>query len=83
MPKTVTKQSSEYAKLISTGIGRGRKKKMTAAEAAKKTEEQQRKNRLRQEARRRALMVLQHRYADEYAALYAAEQSFLNEESTK
>lgn len=83
MPKQTPKQTSEYAKLIRSGAGRVRKKKMSAAEAAKKTEEQQRKNRMRQEARRRALMVLQHRYAEEYAALYVAEQQFLNEEPNK
>lgn len=73
MPKQ-TKVVSEYDKLVKSGVGRKNKKKISV-------EEQTRRNRVRQEARRRALLVLQHRYAEEYAALYVMEQQFLNQET--
>lgn len=74
MPKT----SSEYLKLIKAGNKRSRTKNLTPEQAKDRSEEQARRNRMRQEARRRALMVLQHRHAAEYALLYEAEQSFLD-----
>ena len=75
------KQTSEYLKLINNGAGRSRHKALTAQEIRDRNEEQAQKNRVRQEARRRALMVLQHRYPDEYASLYSAEQDILQQES--
>jgi hypothetical protein len=77
----VPKQTSEYLKLINNGAGRSRRKALTAQEIRDRNEEQAQKNRVRQEARRRALMVLQHRYPDEYASLYSAEQDILQQES--
>ena len=74
------KQTSEYLKLINNGVGRSRRKELTAKEIEARNEEQAQKNRVRQEARRRALMVLQHRYPDEYAALYSSEQEILQQE---
>jgi hypothetical protein len=70
------KPISEYDKLVKSGIGRKSRKKLSV-------EEQAHRNRVRQEARRRALLVLQHRYSEEYAALYQAEQEFLNQEESK
>ena len=75
------KQNSEYLKLINNGAGRSRWKQLTIKQIESRKEEQAQKNRVRQEARRRALMVLQHRYPDEYASLYSAEQDILQQES--
>lgn len=47
---------------------------------AERLEIQKEKNRQRQEARRRAALILQRRYADEFENLYKAE--FANIEST-
>ena len=59
---------SEYNKLKNKGLGRGRP-------ALKPEEREQRKelNSKRQEARRRAHIVLQHRYADDYEKIFTAE----------
>jgi hypothetical protein len=55
---------SEYNKLKNKGLGRGRP-------ALKPEEREQRKevNAKKQEARRRAHIVLQHRYPDEYGLI--------------
>lgn len=82
VPKS-PKINSEYVKLIHKGAGRGRQKTLTAEQFQQKNEITAQKNRLRQEARRRALMVLQHRHSDEYAQLYNSEQEFLQKENTK
>jgi len=73
---------TEYQEIIAdkTKSKRGRKP-LPAAEKARRMEIQKEKNRLRQEARRRASLVLQHRYADEFDALYKVE--FANIELTK
>lgn len=73
---------TEYQQIIAdkTKSKRGRKP-LPAAEKARRVEIQKEKNRLRQEARRRASLVLQHRYADEFDALYKVE--FANIELTK
>jgi hypothetical protein len=65
---------TEYQSIISdkTKSKRGRKP-LTPEIKAQRLEIQKQKNRLRQEARRRASMVLQHRYAEEFEALYKAE----------
>lgn len=82
MPKSL-KINSEYVKLIHKGAGRGRQKTQTAEQVQQKNKITSQKNRLRQEARRRALMVLQHRHSDEYAQLYNSEQEFLQKENIK
>lgn len=73
---------TEYQEIIAdkTKSKRGRKP-LPAVEKARRMEIQKEKNRLRQEARRRASLVLQHRYADEFDALYKVE--FANIELTK
>lgn len=73
---------TEYQEIIAdkTKSKRGRKP-LPAEEKARRVEIQKEKNRLRQEARRRASLVLQHRYADEFDALYKVE--FANIELTK
>ena len=73
---------TEYQQIIAdkTKSKRGRKP-LPAEEKARRVEIQKEKNRLRQEARRRASLVLQHRYADEFEALYKVE--FANIELTK
>lgn len=65
---------TEYQTIISdkTKSKRGRKP-LTPEIKAQRLEIQKQKNRLRQEARRRASMVLQHRHAEEFEALYKAE----------
>lgn len=71
---------TEYQQIIAdkTKSKRGRKP-LAPEEKARRVEVQKEKNRLRQEARRRASLVLQHRYADEFEALYKVE--FANIES--
>jgi hypothetical protein len=66
-PKEINNMS-EYSKLKNKGLGRGRP-------ALKPEEREQRKefNAKRQEARRRAHIVLQHRYAEEYEKIFSAE----------
>ena len=76
----MTKPVSEYIKLITTGATKARKRALTKEERADRRAEQARKNRIRQEARRRALMVLQHRHSEEYASLYESEQQFLTQD---
>jgi hypothetical protein len=72
---------SEYKQIISdpNNSKRGRKP-LPPAEKARRVELQKQKNRLRQEARRRASMVLQHRYADEFESLYKAEFASIESE---
>ena len=74
----MSKTTSEYLKLIKSGNKRSRARNLTPEQVKDRNDEQARRNRMRQEARRRALMVLQHRHAAEYAALYEAEQIFLD-----
>jgi len=59
---------SEYSKLKNKGLHRGRPRLSDEERAERK-----RALAIRQEARRRALVVLQHKYADEYEKLLAAE----------
>jgi hypothetical protein len=60
--------ATEYEKLMSSGsaIKRGRPATLTPEQKAARREEQKRKTRLRNEARRRAHLVLQHKYEEEY-----------------
>lgn len=63
--------TTEFERLSTTkgAIRRGRPVTLTPEQKAARRAEQQRKNRIRNEARRRAHMVLQHRYADEFRSL--------------
>ena len=59
---------SEYSKLKNKGIHRGRPRLSDDERAERK-----RLMTIRQEARRRALIVLQHRYPEDYEQILAAE----------
>ncbi len=59
---------SEYNKLKGKGLGRGR-----PALSPEERELRRAVNAKRQEARRRAHIVLQHRYQDEYDKIFANE----------
>lgn len=68
---------SEYEKIIdSVGKRRGRKP-LPEAERERRRELQKEQNKRRQEARRRAYLVLQHRYPSEFEALVAQEYEAL------
>jgi hypothetical protein len=70
-----TKKPRSYSELKQAGeVKRGRKKtKLTAKEIAERKERENLANRQRQEARRRAAMVLQHNYREEFSELYQRE----------
>lgn len=59
---------SEYNKLKSKGLSKGR-----PPLSPEERQERKKLNAVKQEARRRAHLVLQHRYADEYQKIYAQE----------
>jgi hypothetical protein len=59
---------SEYNKLKSKGLGRGR-----PALSPEERESRRDTNAKRQEARRRAHIVLQHKYAEEYERIFSTE----------
>lgn len=67
--------TSKYQQLKEAGqIGRGRnKKKMTKEQVRDNLERAKLANRQRQEARRRALIILQKNYKDEFDDLYQSE----------
>lgn len=67
--------ASKYQQLKEAGqIGRGRnKKKMTKEQMRDNLERAKHANRQRQEARRRALIILQKTYKDEFDDLYQSE----------
>ena len=67
--------ASKYQQLKEAGqIGRGRnKKKMTKEQMRDNLERAKIANRQRQEARRRALIILQKNYKDEFDDLYQSE----------
>lgn len=69
---------SEYAKLKNQGLGRGRPRLSDEERESRRV-----MNQLRQEARRRAGIVLQRRYADEYEKLVSEETNSLMEDSKK
>lgn len=64
---------SEYSKLKSKGLGKGRPPLSPEEKVERKA-----LNAKKQEARRRAHIVLQHRYADEYQQIYSAELKALS-----
>lgn len=69
---------SEYNKLKSSGLGRGRPK-LSAAEKEARAE----LTAIRQEARRRAHIVLQHKHAKEYNQIFDSELSVLSSKLRK
>jgi hypothetical protein len=71
---------SDYTDIVSQGKKRGRKP-LPPEEKARRQEIQKAENRKRQEARRRASLVLQHRYSDEFAGLYKKEYEALAKNS--
>lgn len=70
MSTTFEKMMSEST---SKGVRRGRPAFLTPEEKAVRKERAKVQNRLRQEARRRAFVVLQHRYSEEFETLMAEE----------
>jgi quinolinate synthase len=75
--------ATEYEKLVAKpgAIRRGRPSDLSDEQRAQRKEEQKRKTRIRNEARRRAHIVLQHKYTEEYEQLLAAELTALNRNS--
>lgn len=76
------KKPRSYSELKQSGeVKRGRKKTaLTAKEIAERKERENIANRQRQEARRRASMVLQHNYRDEFSELYQRELANIQSE---
>jgi len=74
--------ATEYEKLMNSpgAIKRGRPSVLTPEQKAERREEQKRKTRLRNEARRRAHLVLQHKYEEEYNHLVNQELVNLGKE---
>lgn len=70
---------TEFEKLTSgpTGMRRGRISRLSPEEKAIRAEETKTKNRLRNEARRRAHIVLQYRYQQEFQELLESEMANL------
>lgn len=68
---------SQYKDIMDNQPKKRGRKPLPPAEKARRLEEQKIRNRQRQEARRRANIVLQHKYADEYSALYEREYESL------
>lgn len=64
---------SEYQKIIASGKSNRGRKPLPAEEKERRLQIQKEQNRKRSEARRRAALVLQHRYADEFEQLYKEE----------
>jgi hypothetical protein len=67
---------SEYSKLKSKGLGRGRPR-LSDEEKLQRKEA----NAIRQEARRRAHLVLQHRHQEEYADIFEEEFKSLSKKT--
>lgn len=69
------KKPKSYRELKESGaVRRGRSpQETTGAEAEARKERERLANRQRQEARRRAAMVLQHNYKEEFSELYRRE----------
>jgi len=71
---------SEYEKSVRGTNKRGRKP-LPIKEKERRIKIQQLANRMRQEARRRAALVLQHRYSDEFLKLYSDEFTALKKKT--
>ncbi len=69
---------SEYQKIIANGKSTRGRKPLPLEEKARRQEIQKEQNRKRSEARRRAALVLQHRYSDEFEQLYKEEFKAIN-----
>jgi hypothetical protein len=77
--------ATEFEKLASSpnGIRRGRISRLTEEQKAQRAEQTKTKNRLRNEARRRAHIVLQHRYKSEFEELMQNELDNLAKKDTR
>lgn len=77
-----SKKPRSYSELKQLGqVKRGRKKtELTVKEIAARKEKERVANRQRQEARRRAAMVLQHNYHEEFSELYQRELANIQSE---
>jgi hypothetical protein len=73
---------SEYENVVQGTAKRGRKP-LPAEEKQRRVELQKEQNRLRQEARRRAALVLQHRYSEEFSGLCSIELTSLKNSKNK
>jgi hypothetical protein len=73
---------SEYENVVQGTVKRGRKP-LSLEEKQGRIQIQKQQNRLRQEARRRAALVLQHRYADEFVKLFSVELNSLKNSKNK
>lgn len=66
--------TTEYQKLLNNKqVGRRGRTPLTQEERESRRQAQRERNRLRNEARRRALLVLQHRYEGEYSSILEQE----------
>lgn len=66
--------TTEYQKLVQTKkVGKRGRQPLEPSEKERRQKAQRERNRVRNEARRRALIVLQHRYEGEYQSLLEAE----------
>ena len=66
--------TTEYQKLLNNKqVGRRGRTPLTPEERESRRQVQRERNRLRNEARRRALLVLQHRYEGEYSSILEQE----------
>lgn len=77
--------ATEFEKLASSpnGIRRGRVSRLTPEQKMAKARETKLRNRLRNEARRRAHIVLQHRYRSEFEELLNSELANLVKAESK
>jgi len=81
---TITKgieviKKTEYQKIVAAGGNKRGRKPLPKAEKAERLAEQREKNRMRAEARRRALIVLSHKYRKEFSELYKNEYEALSD----
>jgi len=70
-------KKTEYEKIVAAGGNKRGRKPLPKAEKAERLAEQRIKNRMRAEARRRALIVLSHKYREEFSKLYKTEYDAL------
>lgn len=74
--------TSEYRTIVSTTNRRRGRPRLSDEERSIRAEQRKAANRLKQEARRRALVVLQHRHKDEFQALLQSEYDVLVSENS-
>ena len=80
----VTKKfKTEYEKIVASGGNKRGRKPLPESERVLRLAEQREKNRMRAEARRRALIVLSHRHAEEFSGLYKTEYKAMEKASKR